>query len=70
MSGLKENDMSNGEVLAAVNKIHNQKSRTSNLSQVSPVLQKFFNTYLIFKVELEQGKTRWTVQDLGVPRKV
>jgi hypothetical protein len=24
---LKENDMSNGEVLAAVNKIHNQKSR-------------------------------------------
>jgi hypothetical protein len=70
MSGLKENDMSNGEVLAAVNKIHNQKSRTSNLSQVSPVLQKFINTYLIFKVELEQGKTRWTVQDLGVPRKV
>jgi hypothetical protein len=24
MSGLKENDMSNGEVLAAVNKIHNK----------------------------------------------
>jgi hypothetical protein len=28
MSGLKENGMSNGEVLAAMNKIHNQKSRT------------------------------------------
>jgi hypothetical protein len=28
MSGLKENGMSNGEILAAVNKIHNQKSRT------------------------------------------
>jgi hypothetical protein len=27
MTGLKENGMSNGEVLAAVNKIHNQKSR-------------------------------------------
>jgi hypothetical protein len=27
MSNLKENGMSNGEVLAAVNKIHNQKSR-------------------------------------------
>jgi hypothetical protein len=28
MSGLKENGMSNGAVLAAVKKIHNQKSRT------------------------------------------
>jgi hypothetical protein len=28
MSDLKENDMSNDEVLAAVNKIHNQKSRS------------------------------------------
>jgi hypothetical protein len=28
MSGLKENGMSNGEVLAVVNKIHNHKSRT------------------------------------------
>jgi hypothetical protein len=28
MSGLKENGMSNGEVLAAMNKIHNQKSKT------------------------------------------
>jgi hypothetical protein len=27
MSDLKENGMSNGEVLEAVNKIHNQKSR-------------------------------------------
>jgi hypothetical protein len=54
--GLKENGMSNGEVLAAVNKIHNQKSRILNLSQVSRLLQKFFNTYLIFKVDLEQGK--------------
>jgi uncharacterized protein YoaH (UPF0181 family) len=36
MSDLKENGMSNGEVLAAVNKkIHNQKSRNlNNFSQV------------------------------------
>jgi hypothetical protein len=56
MSGLKENSMSNGEVLAAVNKNHNQKSRTSNLSQVSRLLQKFFYTYSLFKVVLKQGK--------------
>jgi hypothetical protein len=31
MSGLKENGMSNGEVLAVVNKIHNHKSRTQKL---------------------------------------
>jgi hypothetical protein len=35
MSDLKENGMSNGEVLAAVNKIHNQKSRNLKKSQVS-----------------------------------
>jgi hypothetical protein len=29
MSDLKENGMSNGEVLAAVNKIHNQNPETS-----------------------------------------
>jgi hypothetical protein len=57
MSGLKENDMSNGEVLAAVNKKFITKNpEPSNLSQVSPLPQKFFNTYLIFKVDLEQGK--------------
>jgi hypothetical protein len=40
MSGLKENGMSNGEVLAAVNKIHNQKSRTlKNFPQVSRLQQ-------------------------------
>jgi hypothetical protein len=41
-----------------------------NPSQVSRLLQKFFNTYLIFKVKLESRKTRWTMQDLDVPRKV
>jgi hypothetical protein len=57
MPGLKENDMSNGEVLAAVNKkIHNQNPESSTFSQASRLLQNFFNTYLIFKVELEQGK--------------
>jgi hypothetical protein len=55
MSGLKENGMSNGEVLAAVNKIHNQKSRILNSFPSSQLLQKFFDTYLIFKVDLEQG---------------
>jgi hypothetical protein len=56
MSGLKENDMSKGEVLAAVNKIHNQKSRTLKTFPSFPVTTKFFNTCLIFKVDLEQGK--------------
>jgi hypothetical protein len=57
MPGLQENDMSNGEVLAAVNKkIHNQNHESSTFSQASQLLKKFFNTYLIFKVELEQGK--------------
>jgi hypothetical protein len=50
MSGLKENDMSKGEVLAAVNKIHNQKSRTLKTFPSFPVTTKFFNTCLIFKV--------------------
>jgi hypothetical protein len=36
MSDLKENAMSNGEVLAAVNKIHNQKS--GNLKHFPSVL--------------------------------
>jgi hypothetical protein len=41
MSGLKENDMSNGEVLAAVNKkIHNQKSRTLKSFPIFPVTTK------------------------------
>jgi hypothetical protein len=39
----QENVMSNGEVLAAVNKIHNQKSRNLNLSQVFPVQNKSLN---------------------------
>jgi hypothetical protein len=51
MSYLKENGMSNGEALAAVNKIHNQKSRNLKTFQVFPVQNKFFNAYLIFKVE-------------------
>jgi hypothetical protein len=40
MSGLKENGMSNGEVLAAVNKIHNQKSRTLDSFPGFPVTTK------------------------------
>jgi hypothetical protein len=41
MSGIKENGMSNGEVLAAVNKIHNQKSRTpKNLPPSFPATTK------------------------------
>jgi hypothetical protein len=40
MSGLKENGMSNGEVLAAVNKIHNQKSRTLDSFPSFPVTTK------------------------------
>jgi hypothetical protein len=57
MSGLKENGMSNGEVLAAMNKkIITKNPEPSNLSQVSRLLQKFFNTYLIFKVDLKQEK--------------
>jgi hypothetical protein len=37
-------------------KIHNLKIQNpQNLSQVSRLLQKFFNTYLIFKVNLKQG---------------
>jgi hypothetical protein len=44
MSDLTENDMSNGEVLAAVNKIHNQKSRNLKnfpkfLNEISPFLK-------------------------------
>jgi hypothetical protein len=50
MSGLKENDMSNGEVLAAVNKIHNQKSRTLYISpKFSGYYKCFFYALLVFK---------------------
>jgi hypothetical protein len=55
MSGFKENGMSNGEVLAAVNKIHNQKSRTL---QISPRFSGYYNGFTHFwfsKVELDQG---------------
>jgi hypothetical protein len=44
MSDLIENGMSNGEVLAAVNKVHNQNPEPSKHSQVFPVQNKFFNT--------------------------
>jgi hypothetical protein len=37
MSDLKENGMSNGEVLAAVNKIHNPKSRNLKTFPSFPV---------------------------------
>jgi hypothetical protein len=42
--------MLNGEVLATVNKIHNQTSRTLQISpQVSRLLQWFFYTLLVLK---------------------
>jgi hypothetical protein len=52
-------------------KIHNQKPRTLKIfPQVSRLLQKFYYTLLIFKVELKQGKQGGRIQDLDVPRKV
>jgi hypothetical protein len=57
MSGLKENGMSNGEVLAVVNKIHNQKSRTLHIfPQVIPTTTMVpFIHFWLSKVELDQG---------------
>jgi hypothetical protein len=52
-------------------KILNQKSRTLKIfPQVSRLLQKFFYTHLIVKVELKQGKQGGRIQDLDVLRKV
>jgi hypothetical protein len=66
MSGLKENDMSDEVLAADITK----NPEPSNISQVFRLLQKFFNTYLIFKFDLEQGKQGERIQDLDVPRKV
>jgi hypothetical protein len=57
MSGLKENGMSNGEILAAVNKIHNQKSRTLKTfsSGFSGYYKGSFTPFWLSKVELDQG---------------
>jgi hypothetical protein len=63
--------MSNGEVLAAVNK--NSEPKIQNPQNFPPsfrLLQKLSYTHLIFKVELKQGKQGGWVQDLDVPRKV
>jgi hypothetical protein len=55
MSGLKENDMSNGEVLAAVNKIHNQNPEPSKFSPKFSGYYKGSLTHIWFsKVELDQ----------------
>jgi hypothetical protein len=59
MSGLKENGMSNGEVLAAVNKIHNKKSRTLQISpRFSDYYDDSFTHFWFSKVELDQGN-KW-----------
>jgi hypothetical protein len=56
MSGLKENGMSNGEVLAVVNKIHNHKSRTQKLfHRFSGYCKVSFTPFQFSKVELDQG---------------
>jgi hypothetical protein len=56
MSGLKENGMSNGEVLAVVNKIHNHKSITQKLfPRFSGYYKVSFTPFRFPKVELDQG---------------
>jgi hypothetical protein len=70
MSGLKENAMSNGEVLAAVNKNSYPKIQNpQNFPQVSRIIQKFYYILLVFKVELEQRRQGGRIQDLDVHRK-
>jgi hypothetical protein len=71
MSGLKENGMSNGEVLAVVNKIHSQKSKTLQIfPQVIPTTTMVLFTHFWFsKVELGQGD-KWKDASSDVPRKV
>jgi hypothetical protein len=50
MSGVKENDMSNGEVLAAMNKNSSPKIQNpTNFPQVFQLLKWFFYTLLVFK---------------------
>jgi hypothetical protein len=71
MSGLKENGMSNGEVLAAVNKNSSPKIQNPiNFPQVFRLLQWFFYTLLVFKVELDQRKQGGRMQCLDSLRKV
>jgi hypothetical protein len=57
MSGLKVNGMSNGEVLAVVNKIHKQKSRTLQISPqvISATTMVLFTHFWFSKVELGHG---------------
>jgi hypothetical protein len=56
MSGLKENGMSNGEVLVVVNKVHNHKPRTPKLfPRFSGYYKVSFTPFLFSKVELDQG---------------
>jgi hypothetical protein len=48
--------MSNGEVLAVVNKIHNHKSRTQKLfPRFSGYYKVSFTPFRFSKVELDQG---------------
>jgi hypothetical protein len=57
MSGPKENGMSKGEVLAVVNKIHNQKSRTLPIfpQVILATTMVLFTQFWFSKVELGQG---------------
>jgi hypothetical protein len=56
MSGLKKNGMSNGEVLAVVNKVHNHKSRTQKLfPRFSGYYKVSFTHFWFSKVELDPG---------------
>jgi hypothetical protein len=66
MSGLKENNMSNGEVLAAVNKISYKKIQNPTNSQIFQATP--YGSYTHFwysKVELDQKETRWKDASLG-----
>jgi hypothetical protein len=61
MSGLQENGMSNAEVLAVVNKIHNHKSRTQNKNlfpRFSGYYKVSFTHFWFSKVELDHGN-KW-----------
>jgi hypothetical protein len=63
--------MSNGEVLAVVNKIHNQKSRTLKIfpQVILATTMVLFTHFWFSKVELYQGD-KWKDASSDVPRKV
>jgi hypothetical protein len=70
MSGLKENGMPNDEVLAVVNKIHNQKSRTLQIFPqfIPATTMVLFTHFWSSRVELDQGD-KWKDASSDVPRK-